>query len=157
MKSTSILNASHPNSRFTAPAENCPCLSSEYHNPNGVPISAMLFGGRRAKTAPLVYQSRDWKHGVFVGSIMGSEKTAASAAAPRRMIPAFDAPSEMRTKSFFRSNCTFIGSSLSKFTKKGCPFYAPFKHHNGNAFFDSWLFNQHAQTTRLIDCFSRRV
>ncbi len=68
----------HPNSRFTAPATNCPCISDEFDNPNGVPISAIIFGGRRAKTAPLVYQSRDWKHGVFVGSIMASEKTAAA-------------------------------------------------------------------------------
>ena len=68
----------HPNSRFTAPAENCPCISPEFNNPQGVPISAIVFGGRRAKTAPLVYQSRDWGHGVFVGSIMASEKTAAA-------------------------------------------------------------------------------
>jgi len=68
----------HPNSRFTAPARNCPCLSKEFDNPEGVPISAIVFGGRRAKTAPLVYQSRNWAHGVFVGSIMASEKTAAA-------------------------------------------------------------------------------
>ena len=68
----------HPNSRFTSPAVNCPCISSEFENPQGVPISAIVFGGRRAKTAPLVYQSRDWAHGVFVGSIMASEKTAAA-------------------------------------------------------------------------------
>ena len=71
----------HPNSRFTAKAINCPCLSSEFNNPKGVPISAIVFGGRRAKTAPLVYQSTSWQNGTFVGSIMASETTAAASGA----------------------------------------------------------------------------
>ena len=74
-------NLAHPNSRFTAPAVNCPCISKEFENPAGVPVSAIVFGGRRAKCAPLVYQSRDWQHGTFVGAIMASETTAAAAGA----------------------------------------------------------------------------
>ena len=70
-----------PQLRFTAPAKNCPCISKEFDNPKGVPLSAIVFGGRRAKTAPLVYQSRDWNNGVFVGSIMASETTAAATGA----------------------------------------------------------------------------
>lgn len=74
-------NLAHPNSRFTAPAVNCPCISPEFENPQGVPVDAIVFGGRRAKCAPLVYQSRDWQHGTFVGATMASETTAAAAGA----------------------------------------------------------------------------
>src|SRR5690606_17275052 len=76
---TSAEKAAHPNGRFTVRAAQCPVIAPEWDDPAGVPIDAILFGGRRPDTVPLVTQARSWAHGTFLGSIMASQKTAAAA------------------------------------------------------------------------------
>ena len=87
-----FVKGAHPNSRFTAPAENCPSIAPEFFTGEGVPISAIIFGGRRAKSEPLICQSRSWEHGVFLGSKMSSETTAAAKIRPDGNAPVLRIP-----------------------------------------------------------------